>query len=76
LRSTIIYFTNGIDFQVPNGLVSTYFLYLAKSIFFWFLTAIFVTGQYHLGWLLLGIWWGDYQFFKELVDVQLYMEED
>jgi len=57
-------------------MILAYFIYLIKSVVFWFVTALFITGQYHYGWLLLGVWWGDYQFFKDLVDVHLFMEEE
>lgn len=76
MRSTIIYFTNGIDFFVPRHLISTYFVYLFKFALLFLAWPLLLFGQTHLGYLLLGAWYADYKFFTDIIEVHLFFDED
>lgn len=76
MRSTIIYFTNGIDFFVPRHLISTYFVYLFKFSLLFLAWPLLLFGQTHLGYLLLGAWYADYKFFTDIIEVHLFFDED
>jgi hypothetical protein len=76
LRSTIIYFTNGIDFFVPRHLIPTYFVYLFKFALLFVAWPLLLFGQTHLGYLLLGAWYADYKFFTDIIEVHLFFDED
>lgn len=76
MRSTIIYFTNGIDFFVPRHLIPTYFVYLFKFALLFVAWPLLLFGQTHLGYLLLGAWYADYKFFTDIIEVHLFFDED
>jgi hypothetical protein len=76
LKSTIIYFTNGIDFFVPRHLILTYFAYILKFSVLFLAWPFILFGETHLGYLLLGAWFADYKFFTDIIEVHLFFEED
>ena len=76
MKSTIIYFTNGIDFFVPRHLILTYFAYILKYSVLFLAWPFILFGETHFGYFLFGVWFADYRFFTDIIEVHLFFEED
>jgi len=75
LRSTIIYFINGIDLVVPPNLYLAYLWYVTRAVWWGFFFAFIFAGMYNSLILLLSVVIGDFKFFTDLIEVKEFMED-
>ena len=72
MKATYIYFTNGVDFIVPKDVIIVYLYCVFKWVAFWFLMTNILLVPYNLAWFALSVWWGDYKFFTDVINEQLF----